>query len=188
MSDLKEIDHKQLAEYLIKNDIKTPCSIINILPEDAKDIDFFQFFLNVFMELICITTENLTKVESKDITVDNLKNYMVYMNTICAITDIKEYSRTDHSEFINKHYCRIALRLIEETFFIARKISNNFHFLVHSLYADKNPDELKLKDLYAVIHLKNNRILKISFSICNHASHQTPLTKAVKTMYVSEFS
>lgn len=183
--DYKEVDHKSLVEYIMKNNVITPCTIMNVMPPGVEEFDLFEFFLNVFMEFISYSTQDFKHITANDINAENLQKYAPYMNTICVITDIKEYSRTEDVEYINKYFCRIALRLTEETFFIAKSLSTNFHFLLHQMYVgDKS--KLKLKDLYAVFHAKNNKVIKISFSICNHSSHQKQVQKASKDVGYSE--
>lgn len=168
--DTKEGSVENLALFLAENKVQPPCSIQVQLEECENQIDIFEYILTLFMELICIYTNDLKNIDTSLINIELLESFAPYMKSAGIILHLEELK--DPDDYI-KYYCRIALRATEENLFILKEINKNYHFIFGPMIATYRMvlDEWELSKFYAIYKLKNQSVIRISFSLCDHKNH-----------------
>jgi hypothetical protein len=170
------VSEATLSQVLASSQPKDPCTQVVQLPSDLKNVDLFEFALNVLLEIMCIKTDDFKNVDLSSMT-NVFKEYSPYLASIGFILHVEEYSRMnpEHTDQINNHYCRICLRRIEENLFTVLRTNKSFNFLMGGNYINVDLDQIELNKFYAIFYSKNNVTIKISFEQCDHQSHKDTL-------------
>lgn len=185
MNNSKTYSQETIAALIVSDKKKSQCTLIGTMPKNCYDIDIFQYFLRIFLECILCDTNDFKNIDLKIIDKKLLDQYKPHMNVLGCILQMEEVEK-ENIEKYNTYYCRIALKKVEENYFIIKNISSSYHFFFRSSYTEEQENELKLQDLYAIFNTKNNTVIKISFSFCNHSTHQLPIEKANHNINVGE--
>jgi hypothetical protein len=168
--DIKEGSVENLALLLAENKVQPQCSIQVQLEECESIIDIFEYALTLFMELICTYTTDLKDIDTSLINTQLLESFAPYMKSVGIILHLEELK--DPDDYI-QYYCRIALRATEENLFILKKINKNYHFIFGPMITTHRMvlDKWELTKFYAIYKLKNQNVVRISFSLCDHKNH-----------------
>jgi hypothetical protein len=184
-TETKVYTPQTIAAIIVSDEKKHPCTRIIQLQKNSCEAIIFEFFLTILLECIICDTNNFEKTNTKSINKKALDYYIPHMQNIGCILKIDEYDRKELDNHIN-YYCRIELKKINENLFMLKNLSTNYHFSMRQIYTDSELNELKLTNMYALFHTRNNTIIKISFKLCNHSNHQTSILTASKIVNVAD--
>lgn len=171
---MNNISPEEIAKNLFSLDPTLPNSIQLLLYEintDTIDTTYiFEVLITILMEGLDITLGGLESADLKLFTTDHILSLNNWFKSIGFIINVDTFYKEIDKKNYNNYYCKIMVKTkLFETFFILKKISKKYHFLLNNnIFNDTDEideiDEInELKDIYAVFINIDNIVYKISF-------------------------
>lgn len=167
LNELEDFSPEQIAEKLFTSEPKPPCSCSLVTEEEATlDLTWwFEILVIILLEGLNILTGNLSDANLDNLTTEHITLLNPWFQSLGFKIKVKSYDKTDEDDkqFYSKYYCRVILRdKLQETFFIMKNVSKNYHFVLNGSCLEENRQKTSISDLYMIFQ-NNVNVFKINF-------------------------